>query len=285
MTPEAGRHLRFDDFEIDRHTLELRRQGAPVKLQQQPVRVLAHLAEHAGELVSRETLQKAIWGDETFVDFERGLNYCVNQIRVALGDSADSPRYVETLRGRGYRFIGRLEGEAPAPVRFARPLSVAAVALLLGLLGVWALTRSAPAKPLVAIGIAPLSAPADEQSWAAALQTQIVSRLSSRSRTPVIDLAQGAGVNSSTQWRLEGRVDHSTALYRVTLLLRDTRDGSVPWSDVFTGTPGDWIDAQTEMADRMTEIVRYRIEGPSAGLPKRRSRLPDHRPTISETRN
>jgi TolB-like protein len=94
------------------------------------------------------------------------------------------------------------------------------------------------------------------------------------SRTPVIDLASHA---TDTRWRVEGRVDRSPEQYRVTMVLRDMRDGTVRWSDIFAGPPGDWVDAQSEMADRMTEIIRYRIEGPSAGSPKRRNKLAPHR--------
>jgi DNA-binding winged helix-turn-helix (wHTH) protein/TolB-like protein len=96
---------RFGLFEFDPATGELTREGIPVRLQPQPARVLALLIEQAGETVSRETLRRAVWADGTFVDFERGLNFCIAQIRGALGDAADSPRFVETLPRRGYRFI------------------------------------------------------------------------------------------------------------------------------------------------------------------------------------
>jgi TolB-like protein len=125
-----------------------------------------------------------------------------------------------------------------------------------------------------AIGVAPLTAPASEREWAAALHAQIVSRLSNASRLPVVDLARSS---AKTRWRVEGRVDRSAEQYRVTMLLRDTRDGSVRWSDIFAGAPGDWVDAQSEMAQRMTEIIRYRLEGPAAGLPMRRQKLPPSR--------
>jgi len=97
--------VRFGLFEFDPSTGELVREGTPVRLQPQPARVLALLVERPGEIVSREDLRKHVWGQETFVDFERGLNFCIAQIRSALGDSADSPRYVETVPKRGYRFI------------------------------------------------------------------------------------------------------------------------------------------------------------------------------------
>src|SRR5438094_3936767 len=94
----------FGSFQLDVATGELRRDGKPVRLQPQPARVLALLAGHAGSLVTREEIRAQIWSGGTFVDFEQGLNYCIAQIRTALGDSARSPQYVETLQRRGYRF-------------------------------------------------------------------------------------------------------------------------------------------------------------------------------------
>ena len=96
---------RFGEYELDLTTLELRRQGRKLKLAPQPARVLALLASRAGDLVTRDELYRELWGDRTFVDFERGLNYCLNCIRAALRENARSPRYIETLSRRGYRFI------------------------------------------------------------------------------------------------------------------------------------------------------------------------------------
>jgi DNA-binding winged helix-turn-helix (wHTH) protein/TolB-like protein len=107
--------LRFGLFEFDPETGALNREGSPVRLQPQPARVLAMLARHAGDIVSRDALRQEIWSDGTFVDFERGLNFCVAQIRSALGDSADSPRFIETVPKRGYRFIAPIHQSAPAP--------------------------------------------------------------------------------------------------------------------------------------------------------------------------
>ena len=96
---------RFGPFELDARAGELRREGVAVKLQPQPFTVLSLLVERAGELVLREELKKALWGEETYVDFERGLNFCINQVRAALGDSAESPQFIQTVPRRGYRFI------------------------------------------------------------------------------------------------------------------------------------------------------------------------------------
>lgn len=108
--PVSGRsHIRFGAFELDNASGELRKAGTLVKLQPQPFRVLFLLAEHAGQIVGREEIQHALWDGETFVDFDRSINYCINQIRVALSDDPEKPRYVETLPRRGYRFIGSVE--------------------------------------------------------------------------------------------------------------------------------------------------------------------------------
>jgi TolB-like protein/Tfp pilus assembly protein PilF len=97
--------IRFDAFELDAANGELRKAGISLKIHPQPLRVLLLLAKHPGRAVTREEIQHCLWGDNTFVDFERGINFCVNQIRATLGDDAEKPRYVETLPRRGYRFI------------------------------------------------------------------------------------------------------------------------------------------------------------------------------------
>ena len=106
--------VRFGPFEADLRSFELFRDGTPVKLQPQPFRVLAALVRRRGELVTREELRREVWGDHTAVDFEHGLNFCVKQARIALGDSAEHPAFIETLPRRGYRFVARVEDHAKA---------------------------------------------------------------------------------------------------------------------------------------------------------------------------
>jgi DNA-binding winged helix-turn-helix (wHTH) protein/predicted Zn-dependent protease len=101
--------IRFDSFELDPASGELRKGGVRLRLQPQPFRVLLLLIEKAGQLVSREEIRRCLWEDSTFVDFEHGINFSINQIRSALSDNAETPRYVETLPRRGYRFIGAVE--------------------------------------------------------------------------------------------------------------------------------------------------------------------------------
>lgn len=105
-TPSA---LRFGAFELDLKTGELRKGERRIKLQPQPSKVLTILASRPGETVTREEIQQQVWGEELFVDFERGLNVCIQQIRGALNDDADAPRFIETLPKRGYRFLVPVE--------------------------------------------------------------------------------------------------------------------------------------------------------------------------------
>jgi len=108
----SGR-VRFGAFEFDATTGELRRAGHVVKLQPQPARVLALLVAGAGDVVTRETLRDAVWGGDTFVDFDRGLNFCIAQIRTALGDTPETPRFIRTLPKRGYQFVAAIDSAAP----------------------------------------------------------------------------------------------------------------------------------------------------------------------------
>jgi DNA-binding winged helix-turn-helix (wHTH) protein/TolB-like protein len=103
----------FGVFEFDLRALELRKQGRLVRLGHQPALALALLVRRAGDVVTREELQLAIWGTDTFVDFETGLSACINQVRTALGDRAASPRFVETLPRRGYRFLADVRAIGP----------------------------------------------------------------------------------------------------------------------------------------------------------------------------
>ena len=114
---QAGGRLCFGVFEVDLRAGELRKRGLRVRLQQQPFQVLAMLLEHAGQIVGREELQKKLWPADTFVDFDHGLNKAINKIREALGDSSESPRFVETVARRGYRFLADVRVADAASVR------------------------------------------------------------------------------------------------------------------------------------------------------------------------
>jgi DNA-binding winged helix-turn-helix (wHTH) protein/WD40 repeat protein len=152
-----GEHLRrFGAFELDTHTGELRKYGARIKLADQPFRILVALLDQPGELITRDQLRHRIWPGETAGDFEQGLNRAVSKLRDALSDRAAHPRFIETLTGRGYRFIGTLESTSPdeetvPPGWQTRPAVLIAIAALL-LIGVVA----GGAKLLVPPTITPL---------------------------------------------------------------------------------------------------------------------------------
>jgi WD40 repeat protein/DNA-binding winged helix-turn-helix (wHTH) protein len=109
MTSDVRTHLSFENFHLDCVSGELRRNDREIRLQPQPAKLLVLLATRKGEIVTRAEIQKALWGDDTFVDFEHGINFCIRQIRDALGDSAEKPRYLETVPRVGYRFIALAE--------------------------------------------------------------------------------------------------------------------------------------------------------------------------------
>jgi DNA-binding winged helix-turn-helix (wHTH) protein len=153
--------IRFGVYELDRDAMELRKHGVPLRLQEQPFRVLAMLAERPGEVISREQLQAKIWGN-TFVDFDLSLNKAVNRVREALNDNAGTPQYIETVPRRGYRFIAPVaaipQTEEPAVVHLvpaagpARPgshkplsrrlvLTALTLAIVLAAIGITAIAR------------------------------------------------------------------------------------------------------------------------------------------------
>jgi len=110
VSPQNASICRFGLFELDLRAGELRKNGVKLRLQEQPYQVLLKLIEHHGEIVSREELRSTLWHEDTFVDFETGLNTAIKRLRETLGDSADSPTFIETLPRRGYRFIASVEG-------------------------------------------------------------------------------------------------------------------------------------------------------------------------------
>ncbi len=161
--PVNSRTIRFDAFEADLTAHELSKRGVRLKLQDQPFQVLAALLENPGEVVTREELQQRIWGDGTFVDFDKSLSAAVNKVRQALDDSRTRPRFIETVPKVGYRFIGAVDGAPPAPPppeiggrswrRWVLPAGLAAAAML-----AWSLNpRPEPLEPSEPLRAVPLT--------------------------------------------------------------------------------------------------------------------------------
>jgi DNA-binding winged helix-turn-helix (wHTH) protein len=170
--------VRFGLFEADLQTGELRKNGVRVPLQGQPFQVCAILLSRPGELVSREELRQQVWPEDTFVDFDHALNTAITKIRLALGDEADNPRFVETLPRRGYRFIAPVEKPSSPtsalvppeePIQRLTPKTrwIARVALSLGLhsaVGIWRFARSRAEAELPPLEVVPMAAMAGSES-------------------------------------------------------------------------------------------------------------------------
>src|SRR5262245_60152055 len=169
MAELADQHriLCFGSFEVDVASGELRRQGLKIRLQDQPFKLLVLLLERAGDVVTREEVRETLWPADTYVDFDHSVNTAVRKLREALGDSAEAPRYVETVARRGYRFIApvsprpteqvahsagadvasHMPPQAVRPSTSARRLlilAVVAVACAAALVAYWAIRRPAP---------------------------------------------------------------------------------------------------------------------------------------------
>lgn len=276
--PSRARRLVSGVFTFDRMTLELFRHGTLVKLQPQPARLLARLLATPGDLVTREELRAALWSDDVFVDVDQGLNFCIRQLRTAFDDSADAPRFIETLRGRGYRFIAPVErlesGPGVAPLDGASqpvvrswtrfwPAIVGGLALIAAAAGVGVASRQEPA-----IGLSGFeAASSDATPWAAALRSEVLARLARDTTIPVVDLTAGGAADVS--WQVAARVDRGTGRHRVAVVLRD-RDGAVRWSDVFESTAADALAARAELSQKIAFAVRLTLEGPGARPPAER---------------
>src|ERR1700736_4371645 len=118
---QLPRVLRFGVFELDVRAGELRKNGTKLKLQEQPFQVLCALLDQPGEVVTREELRSRLWPEDTFVDFDHSLNAAIKRLRDALGESADTPVFIETLARRGYRFIAPVNGSSSPSAEIVAP--------------------------------------------------------------------------------------------------------------------------------------------------------------------
>jgi DNA-binding winged helix-turn-helix (wHTH) protein/TolB-like protein len=179
----------FGDFEIDLATRELRRGGEIVRLQAQPAQVLALLVARAGEVVTRDALREAIWGRDTFVDFDKGLNFAVAQVRAALGDSADAPTYIRTLPKRGYQLmvpVKDVEASAstqpalvPSSRTRARWFAAAAALIVIAGIGLF-MSRTAAPPAIAVIAFDNETGAADLDQYARTVTDALVAELTTR---------------------------------------------------------------------------------------------------------
>lgn len=149
----GGGIVRFGAFDADLGVRALRRQGHKIRLQEQPFRVLAALLQRPGEVITREELHRALWPDDTYVEFDHGLNTAIRKIRQALDDSADTPRFIETLPRQGYRFLAPVELPPTSTIELSRRrvlgwFAIVLAAMATGAVSAWFLTRGGPDDPI-----------------------------------------------------------------------------------------------------------------------------------------
>ena len=251
--------IRFGEFELDEQTFELRRNDSLIRIQQQPARVLAFLLKHQGTLVSRKQIQNAIWGDDTFVDFEQSLNFCIRQIRITLNDQAEKPLFIETLPRLGYRFIGHAETVSDH--------------------------EPAAGRRRIRIGVLPiedLGGPVEDY-FAAGLTEDMISALAQinceRLRVIVGPRSPGGSLAREQLDRLQrefdldyllrGSVRRSAEAVRITAQLFDLRDQSVLWSEVYDRESSDLLGIQEEVTRRVSQsLVLELLPGAAVGSRK-----------------
>jgi TolB-like protein/DNA-binding winged helix-turn-helix (wHTH) protein/Flp pilus assembly protein TadD len=298
-TKPATSAFQFGVFELDLKAGELRKQGVKVKLQEQPFQVLATLLEHAGEVVTKDELQQQIWAADTFVDFDHGLYSAITRLREALSDSSESPRFIETLARRGYRFVapvkvignatesGMAEGRSsPAPGdrlwTFSRSLLagllagalllVAVLTLNLGGVRRWLWRESNPAiRSLAVLPLVNLSGDPAQDYFADGMTDALITDLSKISALRVISRTS-AMQYKGTKKRLpqiarelnvdgivEGSVMRSGNRVRITAQLLQAGTDQHLWAETYERDLGDVLKLQGEVAQTIAQQVRIQL--------------------------
>jgi len=300
------RRLRFGIFEADLQTGELRKRGARVRIQEQPFQVLAVLLARPGELVTRDELQRTVWAADTFVDFDHGLNKAINKIREALGDSAESPRFVETVARRGYRFIADVavvDLESASPVAGAavdkpkasthrswhRTMIAAGVALALAsaIAAGWLVqSRGRPAAlhSLAVLPLENLSGDASQEYFADGMTDQLIASLGQISalrvisrtsvmgykgaRKPLPQIARELNVDAV----IEGSIVRSGGRVRITAQLIDAAADKHLWAQSYDGDLRDTLALQSRVAREIADEIRVNVRPTELAALRRNAR-------------
>jgi TolB-like protein/DNA-binding winged helix-turn-helix (wHTH) protein/Tfp pilus assembly protein PilF len=301
------RLLRFDNFELDVRAGELRKRGVRLRLQGQPLQVLAVLLKRAGDVVTREELRAQIWTTDTFVDFDHSLHNAIARLREVLGDSAERPRYIETLPRRGYRFITPVDaGDLPAPSGASDPappadlpgplrltkshalLLTTVFAVLIISVAVWlARTGGAPtsaAPRLNSIAVLPLdnlSGDPSEEFFADGMTDQLITDLAKVGSLRVISrtsVMRYKGTRKSlpeiarelnVAAIVEGSVIRSGQRVRVTAQLIQAPTDQHLWAETYNRDLGDILKLQGEVADAIAGQVRAQLTPTQQALVRR----------------
>jgi eukaryotic-like serine/threonine-protein kinase len=233
--------LRFDIFELDTGSGELRRGGDRIKLPPQPFRVLELLVRRGGEVLTRADICEGIWCYDTFVDFEQGLNFCIRQIREALGDSAVAPRFIETLPRRGYRFLIPVETSAPVAPKTVTRLMVLPFRIL---------------RPDAETDFLAFSLPDALTTSLSALRSLVVrsSLAASRFSGGAQDLKTIAA-EADVDLIVTGTLLSAGAEIRVTAQLTEAASGALMWSHATQTSIGNVFRLQDELTERMVNAL------------------------------
>ena len=284
----------FGRFEFDPDQGVLTREGTRVRLQPQPARVLAILVQHAGTVVSRETLRQQLWAEGTFVDFERGLNFCIAQARAALGDSADSPRFIETLPKRGYRFIAPVVATgqpAPSAVHTTRRrvswIALAGLALLATVTAALVIgaRRAATMNPATRVAVVPFDNETGMEDFdliARAVADATVARLAAPPRLGRISVIGNAaalfqprrfrdikriGVELNADYVVLAQMKRDAGKVRLIAHLIRISDESHLWASTFDA-PEFTLDEQSRIAEAIASSVTSVLASPPSSRPR-----------------
>ncbi len=273
--------IRFGPFSLDPRSGELRRDGELVPIAPQPFRLLLALTGKPGELVTREELREQVWDDGTFVDFERGLNFCVLQARAALGDDAKQPSYIETLPRRGYRFVANVErAAAPAaehPVqrsrRYTWAAAIAALSLIV-LIIAWQQREVAPPTKIM-IAVLPFADLSDRASggFADGMTEELIThlgalqpkRLGVIARTSILTYRgtkrsiREIGDELGVAYVVEGSIRRESDRIRVTAQLIDARDQTHVWAESFDRRGAGALAIQRDVSERIAHALRLEL--------------------------
>ena len=274
--------IRFGSFEVDLRAGELRKQGTRIRLQQQPFRVLALLLEHSGEVVTREELRRAIWPNTAFGSFDEGLDASISKVRSALADSAENPRFIETLPRRGYRFIAAAETVAREAEPTARRKGllwaggVAVIVLLvLGIAGlrVRLLGRAAPTgiHSIAVLPLANLSGDSAQDYFAEGMTEALVTRLGKTAGLRVIshtstmrykgthETLPAIGRKLNVDAVIEGAVLQAGNRVRVTAQLVEASTDRHLWAETYEQDLRDVLGLQDVIARAIANEVQNRL--------------------------
>lgn len=277
--------LRFANFELDVNNNELRKGGILIKLAPQPMALLTLLAENAGELVSREEIQREVWGDQTFVDSDRNLNVCMAQVRSALGDDADSARFIRTVPKRGYLFLPPVERISLRPnepkgkfsaERKPRPywIAIALILCVLATAAFVALSRPRTVAPVrTMLAVLPFDSASPGDPLIDGLTEELISHLGSvqTERLGVIARSSVMRYKSShaapkevardlnVQYVVEGTIRRDQGRVRVTARLINAADQAVDWTESYEDDDASLFRIEQESAAHITAAVLTRL--------------------------